>query len=90
MSGYHYVRSYRRKDGTLVRGHVRHNPAKRVGAWGVFLFVALMIILGSLTQTHSGTPRTHSNINSTQHSVVAPTKILQEKAVPTRSSASRP
>lgn len=74
MTSNHYVRPYRRKDGTLVRGHRRRNPAPRIGAWGVLLFVALLVILGSLTRAHSSESGSYSKSGPTQHSAVTPAK----------------
>jgi hypothetical protein len=52
VTAYHYVRPYRRKDGTLVRGHKRRSPPARIGARTVLLFVALLVILGSVAYAH--------------------------------------
>lgn len=63
LTGYHYVRQYRRKDGTMVRGHKRHNPPARIGARAVLLFVALLLILGSLAHAHgAGSGQRSANV----------------------------
>jgi hypothetical protein len=71
--GYHNVQPYRRKDGTRVRGHKRRNPSPRIGAWGVLLFVALLVILGSLAQAHSSGSGQGKG-ETTQHSAVTSAK----------------
>jgi hypothetical protein len=62
MSGYHYVRPYRRRDGTIVHGHMRKNPCPRIGATGVLLFVLIMAILGGLAYGH--TSRSGTSVRS--------------------------
>jgi hypothetical protein len=52
VTTHHNVRPYRRKDGTLVRGHKRRNPPARIGARAVLLFIALLVILGGLAHGH--------------------------------------
>ncbi len=74
MSGYHYVRPYRRKDGTLVRGHMARNPAPHIGAGAVLLVVALLVILGSVAHAHAGGINQHGKDGTAQHSAVTSTK----------------
>ena len=74
MTGYHYVRPYRRQDGTLVRGHKRRNPAPRIGVRGVLLFVAVLVILGSLAHSHSSGTEPHSKSSTSQQSAVTSAK----------------
>ena len=77
MSGYHYVRPYRRRDGTLVRGHMRRNPCSRIGAVGVLLFVLVMAILGGLAHgltTRSGTS-VRSGVGMVQQHNTSPAKV---------------
>ena len=74
MSGYHYVRPYRRKDGTPVCGHMARDPAPRIGPRGVLLLVALLVILGSLAHGHSGGTDQQGKSRTTQHSVVTSAK----------------
>lgn len=68
MSGSHYVRPYRRGNGTLVHGHMRRNPGRRIGAVGVLLFVLVLAVLGGLAHGHASGTR----VGTTQHSVARP------------------
>lgn len=68
MTSYHYVRPYRRKDGTLVRGHKRRNPSGRIGAGAVLLFVALLLILGSHAHAHGAGSGQHGKGVSPEYS----------------------
>ena len=43
VTGYHYVRTYARSDGTRVRGHRRRNPSRGAGGVGALLAVLLMV-----------------------------------------------
>jgi hypothetical protein len=74
VTGYHDVRPYRRKDGTPIRGHRRRNPAPRIGVRSVVLFIALLIILGSLAHAHPGGSSSHSKSGQTQPSAATATK----------------
>ena len=74
MSGSHYVRPYRRRDGTLVHGHTRRNPSPRIGPTGVFFFVIVLVIVGGLVLGHGhegGTSVRHS-VETTQQHVNSP------------------
>jgi hypothetical protein len=68
VTTHHYVRPYRRKDGTLVRGYKRRNPPARIGARAVLLFVALLVILGSLAHAYGSGPGQRSRGVSPQYS----------------------
>lgn len=67
MSGYHYVRPYRRRNGSYVRGHVRRNPTRPIGVVGVILFLLFVAWLAG--QTHGGAGTTsHTNVTPAAHS----------------------
>ncbi len=74
VSGYHYVRPYRRRNGSLVRGHLRRNPRPRVGAVGVLLFIALLALLGGLMRGHASETSIRTSVGTTQPSGVTPAK----------------
>lgn len=74
MSGYHYVRPYRRQNGTLVRGHLRRNPAPRIRAAGVILFITLLALLGGLARGHARETNVRTGVGTTQSSGVTPAK----------------
>jgi hypothetical protein len=74
VSGYHYVRPYRRRNGSLVRGHLRRNPGPRVGAVGVLLFIALLALLGGLVRGHASETGIRTSVGTTQPAGVTPAK----------------
>lgn len=74
MSGYHYVRPYRRQNGTLVRGHMRRNPGPRIGAAGVLFFVLILAIFGGVGRGHASGTGIRSGVGTTQHQTASPAK----------------
>jgi hypothetical protein len=75
VRGYHYVRPYRRRDGTLVHGHMRRNPSPRIGAASVLLFVVVLAILGGLAHGHTSGTGVRAHVESTvQQPVKLPAK----------------
>ena len=67
-SGYHYVRPYRRRNGSPVRGHLRRNPGPRIGAAGMLLFIALLALLGGLMHGHASETSVRTSVGTTQPS----------------------
>lgn len=74
VSSHHYVQPYRRANGTLVRGHTARNPGTRIGARGVLLVIALLVILGSLVHAHASDTGQPRSGGVTQHSLVTSAK----------------
>jgi hypothetical protein len=73
MSGYHYVRPYRRRNGTYVRGHVRRNPTRPIGVLGVIFFAAFIAWLGGMAHGQAdGTSPT--NVPTAVHSYISTPK----------------
>lgn len=77
MSGSHYVRPYRRRDGTVVHGHIRRNPCPRIGAAGVLVFVLTMAILGGLAHGHTNRSGTivRTDVGVVQQQSASPAKV---------------
>ena len=67
-----YVRPYRRKDGTRVRGHMRRKPSPRIGAEAMLLVSALLMVLGYLMHPHSGSTELRQGGETISHSTVSP------------------
>jgi hypothetical protein len=73
VSSYHYVRPYRRRNGTLVHGYLRRNPRPRIGAGAVILFVLMLVILGGLANGHASGTSVRPSVGTTQQSSASPT-----------------
>lgn len=84
MSGYHYVRPYRRSNGTYVRGHRRRNPSRPMGIGAVIVFVIIVLSLTAHSHGQTQGTSTPANVSTVQPGHTAAPKLPSRPVGPRR------